>query len=73
MLLLGFPSGSAVKNMPADAGDTGDSGSIPESRRSPEEVWQPTPVFLPEESHGQRNLAVYSPKESQRVRHDRSK
>jgi len=25
------------------------------------EKWQPTPVFLPGESHGQRNLAGYSP------------
>jgi len=24
--------------------------------------WQPTPVFLPGESHGQRNLAGYSPR-----------
>ena len=24
-------------------------------------VWQPTPVFSPRESHGQRSLAVYSP------------
>ena len=24
-------------------------------------VWQPTPVFLPEECHGQRSLAGYSP------------
>ena len=23
--------------------------------------WQPTPVFFPEESHGQRNLLGYSP------------
>ena len=23
--------------------------------------WQPTPVFLPVKSHGQRNLAVYNP------------
>ena len=23
--------------------------------------WQPTPVFVPEELHGQRNLAVSSP------------
>ena len=23
--------------------------------------WQPTPVFLPGEFHGQRNLAGYSP------------
>ena len=26
-----------------------------------EEGWQPTPVFLPGESHGQRSLAGYSP------------
>ena len=25
-----------------------------------EEAWQPTPVFLPGESHGQRSLAGYS-------------
>ena len=31
--------------------------------------WQPTPVFLPEKSHGQRNLAGYS-HEVTRVRHD---
>ena len=24
--------------------------------------WQPTPVFLPEESHGQRSLEGYSPR-----------
>ena len=24
-------------------------------------AWRPTPVFLPEESHGQRSLAGYSP------------
>ena len=36
---------------------TGDSGSIPEKiprRRK----WQPTPVFLPNKSHGQRSLAI---------------
>ena len=26
--------------------------------------WQPTPVFLPRESHGQKSLAGYSHKES---------
>ena len=33
-LLLGFPDGSVVKNLPASAGD---SGSIPGSERSPRE------------------------------------
>jgi len=31
-------------------------GKIPWSRK-----WQPTPVFLPEEFHGQRSLMGYSP------------
>ena len=31
------------------------------SRISWRRKWQPTPVFLPRKSHGQRNLAGYSP------------
>ena len=31
----GFPSGTVVKNPPANVGDTGDAGSIPGSGRSP--------------------------------------
>ena len=31
----GFPGGSVVKNLPANAGDTRDVGSIPGSGRSP--------------------------------------
>ena len=34
---LGFPSGTVVKNPPANAGATGDAGLIPGSGRSPEE------------------------------------
>ena len=34
-LKLGFPGGSVVKSPPANAGDTGDVGSIPVSGRSP--------------------------------------
>ena len=34
---LGFPGDSGVKNLPANAGDTGDVGSIPGLRRSPGE------------------------------------
>ena len=49
-----------VRNLPADAGNTGDEGSVHwegplEGRR------QPTPVFLPGKFHGQRSLAGYSP------------
>ena len=32
--------------------------------------WQPSPVFLPEESHGQRSLVGLSPWGCKRVRHD---
>jgi hypothetical protein len=32
--------------------------------------WQPTPVFLLGESHGQRSLADCNPRGSQRVGHD---
>ena len=55
----GFPGGSVVKNLPANAGDT---DSIPGSGRFlGRRQWQPTPVFFPIESHGQRSLVGYSP------------
>ena len=34
---MGFPNDSVVKNLPANAGDAGDSGTIPGSGRSPGE------------------------------------
>ena len=47
-----------VKKPPAKAGDLRDSSSIPGSGRSPwRRKGQPSPVFLPGKSHGQRNLA----------------
>ena len=52
--LMGFPGGSAVKNLLADAGGAADSDSvlawvrnIPWRRK-----WQTTPVFLPGKFHG---------------------
>ena len=48
-----------VRNLPANAGDAGSIsgvGKIPWRRK-----WQPTPVFLPQKSHGQRGLGGYSP------------
>ena len=50
-----------VKNLPANAGDVRDTGSIPWVREIWRRAWQPTPVFLPGESPGQRRLAGYSP------------
>ena len=52
-----------VKNLPANAGDVKRLwfdpwvGKIPYWRK-----WQPTPVFLPGESYGQKTLVGYSPK-----------
>ena len=34
---MGFPGGLVIKNPPASAGATGDTGSIPGSKRSPGE------------------------------------
>ena len=50
-----------VKDLPANAGDMRRRldpwvGKIPWRRAG-----QPTPVFLPGESHGQRSLAGYNP------------
>ena len=51
-----------IKNPPANAGIIRDAGSIPRFGMMPwRKAWQPTPVFLPGESHGQRSLAGYSP------------
>ena len=56
---LSFPGGSDGQESACNAGD---SGSIPGSGRFPRRwEWQPTPVFLPGEFHGQRSLVSYSP------------
>ena len=59
----GFPGGSEVKASASNAGDPGliDPwvGKIPWRRKR-----QPTAVFLPGDSHGQKSLG------SERVKHD---
>ena len=45
-----------VKIEPGNAEDPGDADSVPGSGRSRGGSWQPTPVFFPGESHGQRSL-----------------
>ena len=53
---------SVVKNLPVNAGDIRDLGSIPGSGRSPGGGHgNPFPLFLPEESHEQRQLVCYIP------------
>ena len=56
---MDFPGGSDGK---ASAYNVGDLGLISGSERSPGEGnGNPTPVLLPGESHGQRNVAGYNP------------
>ena len=52
---IGFPGDSVGKESTCNAGEPW-VGKIPWRRK-----WQPTPVFLPGESHGQRSLVDYSP------------
>ena len=59
-LWMGLPGGSDGKESICNAGDTGWApglGRFPWRRK-----WQPTPVFLPMNPHGQRSLVGYSPK-----------
>ena len=68
-----FPDGSVGEESTCSAGDTGDSGLIPGSGRSPwRKKWQPISVFSSGESHEQRSLVSYSPqccKESDTAEH----
>ena len=51
-----------VKNPPANARTTRNVGLIPEWEKIPwRRARQPTPVFLPVESHGQKSLEGCSP------------
>ena len=51
-----------VKNLPTNAEDVKILGFDPWVRKIPwKRARQPTPVFLPGESHEQRNLVGYSP------------
>ena len=67
ILKFGFSTGSVVKNPPAmqETWVWSLVWKIPWRKRR-----EPTPIFLLEKSHGQRNLVVYSPWGLKRVRHD---
>ena len=54
---MGFPSGSGALSSPAMQETQGQSLGWEDPL---EEAWQPTAVFLPGESHGQRSLVGYS-------------
>ena len=54
--------GSVVKDLPANAGDLRDGGFDSWVRKIPwRRKWQPTPVFLPAKTQGQRSMGAYSP------------
>ena len=56
---MGFSSASVVKNLPANAGG---AGLIPGRGRSPGKAnGNPLQYFFLGKSHGQKNLAGYSP------------
>ena len=58
----GFPGASGIKN-PPEIQETWIRGTNPWVGKIPwRRKWQPTPVFLPGESHGQRSLVDYNPK-----------
>ena len=68
-----YPSRTAlvVKNLTASAGDVRRQGLNPWLRTIPwRRAWQPTPVFLPGESQGQRSLRGYTAHGVARVGHD---
>ena len=55
----GLPCNSDGQESACNAGDL---GSIPGIRKIPwRRAWQPTPVFLPGDSHGQRSLEGTGP------------
>ena len=56
-----FPGSKVVRNLPANAGDTGDEGSRRVGKIPWRKKWQPTPAFLPGKFHGQWSSEGCSP------------
>ena len=60
-----------IKNLPTNAGRLKRRGFDPWVGKIPwRRAWQPTPVFLPEESHGERSLVGYIVHRVTKVGHD---
>ena len=60
--ILGFPGGASGKESTCQCSRQKRLRFDPWVGKMPwRRAWQPTPVFLPGESHGQRSLAGYSP------------
>ena len=63
-LFIGFPGGTSDKEPACQCRRLKRHGFDPRIRKIPwRRPWQPTPVFLPEESLGHRSQASYSPLE----------
>ena len=61
-LLRGFPDGAGGKEPACQCRRHKRCGFDPWVRKTPwRKAWQPTPLFLPGELHGQGSLAGYSP------------
>ena len=59
---MGSPGrASGKQNANANAGDIRCGFDLWAGKNPWRRAWQPTPVFLPGESHGQRSLVGYSP------------
>ena len=59
---MGFPGGSSGKELTYQYRRCKRRRFNPQVRKIPwRRAWQPTPVFSPRESHGQRSLVGYSP------------
>ena len=75
MLKTWLPSDSVVRHQPANAGSRRCGFAPWVGKVHWRRAWQPTPGFLPGESHGQRSLVGYSPwgrKESDTTAHMRA-
>ena len=59
IIILGHPSWLSSEESTCQ---TRDMGSIPRLERSWRRKWQPTPVFLPGKSDGQRSLVGHTPR-----------
>ena len=62
MCYWGFPSGASGKELTCQCRRCERHRFNPQVGKIPwKKAWQPTPLFLPGESHGQRNLVGYCP------------
>ena len=60
---MGSPSGSGVKNPPV-VQEPQETWVLSWVGKNPwRKAWQPTPVSLPRDSHGQRSLVGYTPQD----------